>query len=194
MCDDYPEIVGTDTLKRCWVLLRSSTTSEDLGNVCRLLDADLRPLTPDYTCERSREIFEEHKQIAQEYLKVQTEIALLSQHKNEMLKNLSLDSLKQQQELRKLEDEKESLVKLCRNLTRQLQIMKDQRINGALTNASAPTIVPAVPGNNGWVVVPRQDPSRLSWDATYGIQKSQREYTYVTSYDGRPAMRNVDAE
>ncbi|KMQ95212.1 mitogen-activated protein kinase kinase kinase 7 [Lasius niger] len=170
MCDDYPEIVGTDTLKRCWVLLRSSTTSEDLGNVCRLLDADLRPLTPDDTCKRSREIFEEHKQIAQEYLKVQTEIALLSQHKNEMLKNLSIDSLRQQQELRKLEDEKESLLKLCRNLQRQLQIMKDQRIKGALTNAAAaaaaaaatPTIGPAVSGNNGWVVVPRPDPSRLS--------------------------------
>ncbi|XP_014489241.1 PREDICTED: mitogen-activated protein kinase kinase kinase 7-like [Dinoponera quadriceps] len=140
----------------------SSTTSEDLGNVCRLLDADLRPLTPDYTCERSREIFEEHKQIAQEYLKVQTEIAFLSKYKNEMLKNLSLDSLKQQQELRKLEDEKESLVKLCRNLKRQLQIMKDQRVNGALTNANAPMIAPAVSGNNGWVRVPRQDPSRLS--------------------------------
>ncbi|KAL0117825.1 hypothetical protein PUN28_008902 [Cardiocondyla obscurior] len=140
----------------------SSTTSEDLGNVCRLLDADLRPLTPDDTCKLSREIFEEHKQIAEEYLKVQTEIALLSQHKNEMLKNLSLDSLRQQQELQKLEDEKESLVKLCRNLTRQLQIMKDQR--GALTNAAATSAIgPAVPGNNGWVVVPhRQDPSRLS--------------------------------
>ncbi|EZA49357.1 mitogen-activated protein kinase kinase kinase 7 [Ooceraea biroi] len=142
----------------------SSTTSEDLGNVCRLLDADLRPLTPDYTCERSREIFEEHKQIAQEYLKIQTEIALLSQHKNEMLKKLSIDGLRQQQELRKLEDEKESLVKLCRNLKRQLQIMKDQRINGVLTNAAAaaPPVGPAVSGNNGWVVVPRQDPSRLS--------------------------------
>ncbi|XP_012540305.1 mitogen-activated protein kinase kinase kinase 7 [Monomorium pharaonis] len=136
----------------------SSTTSEDLGNVCRLLDADLRPLTPDDTCELSREIFEEHKQIAEEYLKVQTEIALLSQHKNEMLKNLNLDRL-QQEELQKLEDEKESLVKLCRNLTRQLQIMKDQR--GALTNAAATsTLGPVVSGNNGWVVVPHS--SRLS--------------------------------
>jgi len=91
-----------------WGAVGSSTTSEDLGNVCRLLDADLRPLTPDNTCKLSREIFEEHKQIAEEYLKVQTEIALLSQHKNEMLKNLNLDSLRQQQELRKLEDEKVS--------------------------------------------------------------------------------------
>jgi len=49
--------------------------------------------------------------------------------------------------------------------------MKDQRIKGALTNAAAaavaaaaatPTIGPAVSGNNGWVVVPRPDPSRLS--------------------------------
>lgn len=93
---------------KSWNVVGSSTTSEDLGNVCRLLDADLRPLTPDDTCKLSREIFEEHKQIAEEYLKVQTEIALLSQHKNEMLKNLSLDSLRQQQELRKLEDEKVS--------------------------------------------------------------------------------------
>ena len=61
----------------------NSTTDKDLDNVYRLLDADLRPLTPDQTCERSKEIFEEHKQLAQEYLKVQTEIALLSQHKNE---------------------------------------------------------------------------------------------------------------
>ncbi|XP_066594510.1 mitogen-activated protein kinase kinase kinase 7 isoform X2 [Prorops nasuta] len=141
----------------------SSTTNEDLDNVYRLLDAELRPLTPDQTCERSREIFEEHKQLAQEYLKVQTEIALLGQHKNEMLKNLSLDTLKQQQELRKLEDEKESLVKLYRNLQRQLEIMKSRRSNNALVNPSGPTIGTAISENNGWVVMPRQqDPSRLS--------------------------------
>ncbi|KAK2583473.1 hypothetical protein KPH14_009442 [Odynerus spinipes] len=136
----------------------TSTTSEDLDNVYRLLDADLRPLTPDHTCERSREIFEEHKQLAQEYLKVQTEIALLGQHKNEMLKNLSIDNLRQQQELRKLEDEKESLVKLYRNLKRQLEIMKSKRASNNPVNNCIPTISSAVPGNNGWVVVPRQDP------------------------------------
>ena len=96
---------------KSWNAVGSSTTTEDF---CRLLDADLRPLTPDDTCKLSREIFEEHKQIAEEYLKVQTEIALLSQHKNEMLKNLSLDSLRQQQELRKLEDEKVFLFYIAR--------------------------------------------------------------------------------
>lgn len=161
MCEEYPKIVATDTLKRCWVLLRNSTTSEDLDNVYRLLDADLRPLTPDQTCERSKEIFEEHKQLAQEYLKVQTEIALLGQHKNEMLKNLSVDGLRQQEELRKLEDEKESLIKLYRNLKRQLEIMKNQRHNSTLLNNNQ-ALSTAVPGNNGWVVVPCQDPSRHS--------------------------------
>ncbi|XP_015595655.1 mitogen-activated protein kinase kinase kinase 7 isoform X2 [Cephus cinctus] len=142
----------------------SSTTSEDLDNVYRLLDAELRPITPDYTCPQSREIFEEHKQLAQEYLKVQTEIVLLGQHKNEMLKNLSVDSLRQQQELRKLEDEKESLVKLYRNLKRQLEIMKGQRAGGLVGTSPTTSIGvgPAVPGKDGWVKVARQDPSRLS--------------------------------
>nr|XP_031831452.1 mitogen-activated protein kinase kinase kinase 7-like isoform X1 [Nomia melanderi] len=137
----------------------NSTTNEDLDNVYRLLDADLRPLTPDQTCERSKEIFEEHKQLAQEYLKVQTEIALLGQHKNEMLKNLTLDSLRQQEELKKLEDEKESLIKLYRNLKRQLEIMKNQRMNNALNTQ---LMNPAVSGNNGWFVIPCQDPTRHS--------------------------------
>ncbi|KOC70178.1 Mitogen-activated protein kinase kinase kinase 7 [Habropoda laboriosa] len=138
----------------------NSTTDKDLDNVYRLLDADLRPLTPDQTCERSKEIFEEHKQLAQEYLKVQTEIALLGQHKNEMLKNLTIDSLRQQEELRKLEDEKESLIKLYRNLKRQLEIMKNQRINNALLSNAQ--VGPTVSGNNGWFVVPCQNPSRHS--------------------------------
>ncbi|XP_012253187.2 mitogen-activated protein kinase kinase kinase 7-like isoform X2 [Athalia rosae] len=138
----------------------SSTTSEDLENIYRLLDAELRPLTPDYTCQQSREIFEEHKQLAQEYLKVQTEIALLGQHKNEMLKNLSLDSVRQQQQLRELEDEKESLVKLYWSLKTQLQIMKGHR--GGNPGASPAAMGSAVSGEDGWVVVPRQDPPRLS--------------------------------
>lgn len=124
------------------------------------MDADLRPLTPDQTCERSKEIFEEHKQLAQEYLKVQTEIALLGQHKNEMLKNLTIDSLRQQEELRKLEDEKESLIKLYRNLKRQLEIMKNQRINNVLLSNAQ--VDPTVSGNNGWFVVPCQNPPRHS--------------------------------
>lgn len=87
-------------------LLGSSTNNDHLDNVYRLLDAELRPLTPDNSCQLSVDIFEEHKQLAQEYLKVQTEIALASQYRSDMLKSLSVDGPRQQQELRKLEDEK----------------------------------------------------------------------------------------
>lgn len=89
----------------------------------------------------------------------------------------------------------ESLLQLCFNLKRQLQIMKDQRLNGALTNAAtasaAPTIGPAVSGNNGWVVVPRQDPSRLSWDTTMQhIRGSRREmYLCHVVYDRGDLIR-----
>ncbi|XP_012274170.1 mitogen-activated protein kinase kinase kinase 7 isoform X2 [Orussus abietinus] len=161
------KMAGLDKMAPKKPLKSSSTTNNDLDNVYRLLDAELRPLTPDYTCPRSREIFEEHKQLAQEYLKVQTEIALLGQHRNEMLKNLSVDSLRQQQELRKLEDEKESLVKLYRNLKRQLEIMKGQRVGASgnsvdrQTSATSAASVPAAVSSaqDGWVVVPRQEPS-----------------------------------
>lgn len=34
------------------------------------LDPNLRPLTPDLNNPESRQIFEEHKQLAEEYLKV----------------------------------------------------------------------------------------------------------------------------
>ncbi|XP_033208032.1 mitogen-activated protein kinase kinase kinase 7-like [Belonocnema kinseyi] len=142
-------------------LQSSSTTNEDLDNVYRLLESEQRPLTPDHTCPQSQEIFEEHKQLAHEYFKVQTEIALLSQQKNALMKNLSIESLKQQEELRELENEKESLRKLYLNLKRQLEIMKGQR-SGAAKTPTIPTIGPAVSGEDGWVVVPCQDPSRMS--------------------------------
>lgn len=89
------------------ILIGSSTNNDHLENVYRLLDAELRPLTPDNTCQLSKEIFEEHKQLAEEYLKVQTEIALVgSQYTNELLKSSNVNEFRQQQELRKLAEEK----------------------------------------------------------------------------------------
>ena len=63
-------------------------------------------MTPDYTCNQSAIIFEEHKQLAQEYLKVQTELALLNQHKNQLSQNLRVDNFKQEQDIVKLKEEK----------------------------------------------------------------------------------------
>ncbi|XP_043466967.1 mitogen-activated protein kinase kinase kinase 7-like [Leptopilina heterotoma] len=141
----------------------SSTMNEDLDNVYRLLDNEQRPRTPDHTCPQSREIFEEHKQLAQEYLKVQTEIALLSQQKNALLKNLSIEDRKQKEELLGLEKEKESLRKLYQTFKHQLEMKKNQ--SSGIQNQrppAIPSIGPAVSGEDGWIVVSRQDPSRMS--------------------------------
>ena len=89
----------------------SPSTTDDL-EVYGLLDAELRPLTPDSTSKISQDIFNEHKQLAQKYLKVQTEIALLGQQKTESLKNLSADTLKLLKEIEKFEDEKVERIKL----------------------------------------------------------------------------------
>lgn len=48
----------------------------DLDSMCLLLDPHLRPATPDLNDPRSKALFEEHKQIAQEYLTVSINIQL----------------------------------------------------------------------------------------------------------------------
>lgn len=55
----------------------------------------------------------------------------------------------------------ESLAKLYQNLKKQLEIMKGQRGGGGSGGASA-AMGSTVSGDDGWVVVPCQDPSRLS--------------------------------
>ncbi|KAG8039543.1 hypothetical protein G9C98_008186 [Cotesia typhae] len=139
-----------------------SNNNDNLDDICGLLEADLRPLTPDNTCQLSRTIFEEHKQLAQEYLKVQTEIALVSQYKSEMMKNLNSEGIRRQQELRKLEDEKEALIKLHDNLRRQVDMIKGIRRPTTLVNPSN-TMNTIMAGEDGWVCVSsRQEPSRIS--------------------------------
>lgn len=42
----------------------------DLDSMCLLLDPHLRPATPDLNDPSSKKLFEEHKQLTQEYLTV----------------------------------------------------------------------------------------------------------------------------
>lgn len=131
-----------------------SSTPEELDNVYIVLDKQLRPILPDYSCQESVQIFEQHKQLAQEYLKVQTEIAYLSRHMTQLAERLSeaeglsqldqQDSERHQEKLRKLENEKENLLALHHNLTRQLELIRGQQRGANMEN-------------DGWVVVPRQD-------------------------------------
>lgn len=91
----------------------------DLDSMHMMLDPHLRPISPDLNNEESKRIFEEHKQLAQEYLKIQTELAYLSKHKSELEEQMDDDELRQKREIIQLEKEKDSLIKLYCTLKKQ---------------------------------------------------------------------------
>ncbi|CAK1555684.1 unnamed protein product [Leptosia nina] len=92
----------------------------DLDSMHMMLDPHLRPISPDLTNEESKRIFEEHKQLAQEYLKIQTELAYLSKHKSELEEQMNDEELRQKREIIQLENEKDSLIKLYCTLKKQV--------------------------------------------------------------------------
>ncbi|KAL3274658.1 hypothetical protein HHI36_016038 [Cryptolaemus montrouzieri] len=88
-----------------------SNTDADLENFFPFLDSPLRPATPDMNDPRSVAFYEEHKQLAKEYFKVQSELLMLESQ---------LKQHQQQEEsesLAKLQNEYESLVLLKNFLT-----------------------------------------------------------------------------
>ncbi|XP_045476743.1 mitogen-activated protein kinase kinase kinase 7-like [Harmonia axyridis] len=79
------------------------------------LDSPLRPATPDTNDSRSMALFEEHKQLAKEYFKVQSELVHLNKEKNRILDQ----QLKDQQQQEELQKEYESLLQLRNFLVAQ---------------------------------------------------------------------------
>ncbi|XP_017774124.1 PREDICTED: mitogen-activated protein kinase kinase kinase 7-like isoform X2 [Nicrophorus vespilloides] len=121
----------------------TSKTDADLENMHLLLDEEFRPATPDFNDSKSVALFEEHKKLAQEYLKVQTEIVLESQ-------KLKSPQIAQSQEMRKsidrLQSERESLMLLKENLLKQKQAL----VNIPGGNQSRPP-------SSEWVLLPSHD-------------------------------------
>lgn len=115
----------------------SGTHSAELDNLYLMLDKQYHPIPPDDTCPHSVQIFEEHKQLAQEYLKVQTEISFLTRHMQELAERLSQDEImceegveEDDEEIRKLENEKETLTQMHQSLKKQLEMIhrKDSNV------------------------------------------------------------------
>nr|XP_023023008.1 mitogen-activated protein kinase kinase kinase 7-like [Leptinotarsa decemlineata] len=121
----------------------SSHGNQDLDNMYVLLDPHLRPATPDYSEPKSVTLFEEHKQLAKEYWKVQTELVLLSQKKNQLLADEEEDQ-RRKMNLKALQEEKESL-----RLARDLLLQQKER-NSAPGNSSRNS-------GDGWIYVSRED-------------------------------------
>ncbi|OWR51859.1 mitogen-activated protein kinase kinase kinase 7 [Danaus plexippus plexippus] len=132
---DAPAAILTvrDTVSCSWIFYSNSSGSNaegaapppsepdpDLDSMHMMLDPHLRPISPDLTNEESKRIFDEHKHLAQEYLKIQTELAYLSKHKSELEEQMDGEELRQKREIIQLENEKDSLIKLYCTLKKQL--------------------------------------------------------------------------
>ncbi|KAM4521990.1 mitogen-activated protein kinase kinase kinase 7 isoform 2-T2 [Odontesthes bonariensis] len=97
------------------------------------LDHQLQPLAPCPNSKESMAVFEQHCKMAQEYLKVQTEIALLIQRKNELIAELDQDEKDQQntsrlvQEHKKLLEENKSLSTYYQKCKKQLELIRVQQ-------------------------------------------------------------------
>ncbi|XP_016335494.1 mitogen-activated protein kinase kinase kinase 7 isoform X1 [Sinocyclocheilus anshuiensis] len=97
------------------------------------LDHQLQPLAPCPNSKESMAVFEQHCKMAQEYLKVQTEIALLIQRKKELIDELDQDEKDQQnacrlaQEHKKLLEENKSLSTYYQQCKQQLELIRAQQ-------------------------------------------------------------------
>nr|XP_033931673.1 mitogen-activated protein kinase kinase kinase 7 isoform X2 [Pseudochaenichthys georgianus] len=97
------------------------------------LDHQLQPLAPCPNSQESMAVFEQHCKMAQEYLKVQTEIALLIQRKKELIVELDQDEKDQQntsrlvQEHKKLLEENKSLSTYYQKCKKQLDLIRVQQ-------------------------------------------------------------------
>ncbi|KAM4625213.1 mitogen-activated protein kinase kinase kinase 7-like isoform 2-T2 [Polymixia lowei] len=97
------------------------------------LDHQLQPLAPCPNSKESMAVFEQHCRMAQEYLKVQTEIALLVQRKKELLSEREQDDREQQntsrlvQEHSKLLEENRSLSTYYQDLKNKLGLIQGQQ-------------------------------------------------------------------
>ncbi|XP_019748107.1 mitogen-activated protein kinase kinase kinase 7-like [Hippocampus comes] len=96
------------------------------------LDHQLQPLTPCPNSKESMAVFEQHIKMAQEYIRVQSEIAELVRRKQELFSELEEGQREHQtssrvmQEHSKLLEDNSSLSAYCQGLRNQLSVIKSQ--------------------------------------------------------------------
>lgn len=99
------------------------------------LDHQLQPLAPCPNSKESMAVFEQHIRMAQEYLKVQSDIAHFARRKQELMAELEQDQREQQtssrliQEHSKLLEDNSSLLVYCQGLKSKLSLIKSQNLH-----------------------------------------------------------------
>uniref|UniRef100_A0A8C1A5L0 Mitogen-activated protein kinase kinase kinase 7 n=1 Tax=Cyprinus carpio carpio TaxID=630221 RepID=A0A8C1A5L0_CYPCA len=125
-----PDRTGTESIV---LLLNTNGSDNSIPMAYLTLDHQLQPLAPCPNSKESMAVFEQHCKMAQEYLKVQTEIALLIQRKKELIDELDQDEKDQQnacrlaQEHKKLLEENKSLSTYYQQCKKQLELIRAQQ-------------------------------------------------------------------
>uniref|UniRef100_A0AAQ5XK55 Mitogen-activated protein kinase kinase kinase 7 n=1 Tax=Amphiprion ocellaris TaxID=80972 RepID=A0AAQ5XK55_AMPOC len=125
---------STRTFPKLLLLHQSSTNGFDssIPMAYLKLDHQLQPLAPCPNSKESMAVFEQHIRVAQEYLKVQSEIAHLVRTKQELMSELEQDQREQQtssrliEEHSKLLEENSNLSAYCQGLKSKLSLIKSQ--------------------------------------------------------------------
>lgn len=108
------------------------SNDSDISMAYSTLEPHLQPLPPNPNSKESHEIFDDHMRMAQEFLRVQTELALLHSRKKELAEALDQDWKDKQANFRLIEEyntlqgEKESLVELHKRRRHQLNMFRLQ--------------------------------------------------------------------
>ncbi|EEB11549.1 conserved hypothetical protein [Pediculus humanus corporis] len=104
------------------------------------MESKLQPIPPDTSSEESVKIYEEHKEMAKEYMEVQAEMSYLSRYLKKLEEKLNKTE-EQRQQIQQLVSEKESLEQLQKNLTKQLELLQKQRQgNWMFSNSQDPRL------------------------------------------------------
>merc|ERR1711936_1411001 len=131
--------------------------SSVLDTACDLLAPELRPVAPQPNCPQSMKIYEDHRNLAAEFVRMQTEMTELQQYKAQLA-----EQIKENQELVEKkapsleEEEKDALLAFREKLSEQLSMIEEAQLKKAGSAHSSQ----GSNKSNGWVVVNSKPPER----------------------------------
>ncbi|CAL4103423.1 unnamed protein product, partial [Meganyctiphanes norvegica] len=120
-----------------------ATDDKELGAFWEILDREIRPLPPLANSPDSQQIFNDHKDMARNYLVLQQELFNLRKCKSDLEGKLSeaeqleqMNNHRYQDKIRQLEGKRESLRNNHKHLRQQLELIRSQAARAAAHNAS----------------------------------------------------------
>lgn len=113
------------------------------------LDPDLRPVPPQPNCPDSMQIYQNHRQMAADYIKIQTDLNDLNRIRSELEEKLSAESVNHEdtEKVFRLHAEKDSLLQFNKKLKIQLRLIRNALVKQGGQNLSASSL------DNDWILV-----------------------------------------